>query len=154
MTDVSVVDTGAQRVSRRSVIDASPAELFDLVADPRRHGELDGSGTVHGIVSGPNRLTDGATFSVRMTKFGLPYRITSTVTGFEPDRLIEWRHPLGHRWRWQFVQSAPGRTEVTETFDYSGLGMRGRALEVGGFPRRNGAGITATLNALHARFRD
>lgn len=151
--DVSVVETGPQQVSRRSVIAAPAADLFALVADPHQHGELDGSGTVRDTVSGPQRLAEGAKFSVRMTQFRLPYKITSVVTAFEPDRLIEWRHPLGHRWRWTFAETTPGHTAVTETFDYNGLGLRGRLLEISRFPAKNGKGIEATLSALNARFR-
>lgn len=52
----------------------------------------------------------------------LPYRITSTVTALTPHELIEWRHPLGHRWRWKFEPLSPTSTRVTETFDYRDAG--------------------------------
>ncbi len=148
---VTEVDAGPQRVSRRVVVDASPAEVFALVADPRRHGELDGSGTVQDAVSAPDQLREGAKFSVRMKQYGVPYKITSTVTAFEPDRLIQWRHPLGHSWRWELAEATPGRTTVTETFDYAGA-KAARVLELTGFPGKNGTGITRTLEQLRARF--
>jgi Polyketide cyclase / dehydrase and lipid transport len=149
--NVTTVDSGAHLVCRRVTVSAEPATVFDLVADPRRHGELDGSGTVHDIVSGPDRLGLGDTFSVKMSLIGIPYRITSTVTGFEENALLEWQHPLGHRWRWEFAETAPGHTQVTETWDYRGS-RHIRFLEIAKYPRINGQGITRTLEGLRTRF--
>ena len=42
---VSTVDTGPRKVTRSVEVDRPAAELFAMVADPHRHGELDGSGT-------------------------------------------------------------------------------------------------------------
>lgn len=149
---VTTVDTGARRVSRRVIVHAPPAEIFALLADPHRHPELDGSGTVRDIpVVGPTRLSDGATFTVGMKQFGVPYKITSTVTAFDDDRLLEWQHPLGHRWRWELVETDPGTTQVTETFDYS-TARTPRLLELGRQPATNARGITKSLQALVARF--
>ncbi|MDR7275262.1 SRPBCC family protein [Catenuloplanes atrovinosus] len=149
---VIAVDTGERRVSRRAVVDAPAAELFSLVADPHRHAELDGSGTVRREhVEGPHRLARGDRFTVPMRQLGAPYKVTSVVTACEEDRLIEWRHPLGHRWRWEFAQRPDGRTEVTETFDYSTTGAPWM-MKLLGFPAQNAKGITATLEALVARY--
>jgi hypothetical protein len=43
---VTAVDTGHRKVSRAAEVHAPASELFDIVADPHSHGELDGSGTV------------------------------------------------------------------------------------------------------------
>lgn len=150
--NVTTVDTGPHRVSRRVLVNAPAAELFALVADPHRHQELDGSGTVRAAaVDGPHVLTAGARFTVGMRQSGVPYKITSVVTRCEPGRLLEWRHPLGHLWRWEFAETAPGRTEVTETYDYSTAGAPWVATLLG-FPKTNAKGITATLVALAARY--
>ncbi|MDT5092156.1 MAG: hypothetical protein QOH60_1519 [Mycobacterium sp.] len=90
-----------------------------------------------------------------MKMLGLPYRITSTVTEFTPDRLIEWRHPFGHRWRWEFEPISPTETRVTETFDYrdaGGLKNSIKYYEATGFARSNGKGIEATLQKLQDRY--
>jgi hypothetical protein len=150
---VTVVDAGPRKVSRAAEVHAPARELFGIVADPRRHGELDGSGTVHDTVSGPPRLSAGARFSVKMTWYGLPYRITSRVTEFTEDRVVEWQHPLGHRWRWELAPLGESVTRVTETFDYSRVGsVRARGLEVYGAPARNAKGIEATLRQLQERW--
>jgi hypothetical protein len=150
---VTVVDAGYRKVSRGVEVHARAAELFDLVADPHRHRELDGSGTVMDTVDGPRRLAKDARFSVNMKQYGMPYRITSRVTDFDDGHVVEWHHPLGHRWRWELTPSSDDSTWVTETFDYSQVGsVKARALELFGFPKKNAAGIEATLRALQARY--
>jgi hypothetical protein len=150
---VTAVDTGRRKVSRAAEVHAPAGEIFDIVADPHRHGELDGSGTVLDTVSGPSRLVQGARFSVQMKQYGVPYRITSRVTDFDDGHVVEWRLPLGHRWRWELAPSSGDSTLVTETFDYSQVGpLHARALELLGYPQRNGAGIEATLRKLQARY--
>lgn len=152
---VIVVDRGPRRVSRRVEVAAPASELFAMAADPRRHRELDGSGTVQANVKAPAQLAEGSKFSTNMKMFGLPYRITSTVTAFKPDELIEWRHPLGHRWRWEFQALSPTLTQVTETFDYHDAGTLKKKLkyyERMGFAKANASGIEATLAKLHDRY--
>lgn len=149
-SSVTAVDTGPDQVTRRTTVARPAAELFALLADPYQHHVIDGSGTVNDTTAGPERLSDGAKFSVKMKQFGVPYKITSRVTKFEPDRLIEWRHPMGHRWRWSFEPVGDGQsTVVTETFDFSGLGLRSKSLKVFGYDKKNGQGIENTLAHLH-----
>jgi Polyketide cyclase / dehydrase and lipid transport len=146
------VDAGPRRVARQVLVQASAAEIFALVANPHRHPELDGSGTVRPVpVSGPQLLSAGAQFTVGMKQYGAPYKITSTVTAFEADQLIEWQHPMGHRWRWELAEVGPRVTRVTETFDYT-TAKAPRILEFLGQPGKNAIGITKTLQALQARF--
>lgn len=152
---VTVVDRGPNQVSRSVEVNAPAAEVFALVADPRRHHELDGSGTVGATIDAPANITAGARFSTRMRMFGVPYRITSTVTELQPNRLVEWRHPFGHRWRWELDEVAPGRTTVTETFDFRDTGAVKDRLDYyrrTGFAKRNAAGIEETLRRLRDRF--
>jgi hypothetical protein len=152
---VSAVDAGSNQVSRSVEVHAPAADLFAIVADPRRHHELDGSGTVGDNIRAPQRLVAGARFTTKMTMFGVPYRITSTVTAMKPGELIEWRHPVGHHWRWEFAPLTPTVTRVTETFDYRDTGLlkdRLRYYERTGFAKRNAAGIEATLTKLRNRY--
>jgi hypothetical protein len=150
--EVTAVDAGPRAVARRVVVPARPGEIFGLVANPHRHPEIDGSGTLRpGAVTGPDQLSEGAQFTVGMKQYGVPYKITSTVTGFEVDRVIEWQHPMGHRWRWELTEVGPDSTQVIETFDY-GNAKSPKMLELMGLPAKNGKGITSTLNALALRF--
>lgn len=141
----------ARQVSESVVVAAEPAEIFALLADPGRHAELDGSGTVRGSVRGPKRLSQGATFGMRM-RIGLPYLIRNTVVEFEENRRIAWRHFNRHVWRYE-LEPVPGGTRVTETFDWS-TALAPAVLELAGAPRANARGISATLQRLQTRFAD
>lgn len=150
---VAIVDAGPRQVSRSVEVNAPAAELFAIVADPRRHHELDGSGTVGSNLSCPDKLVPGAKFTTSMRMYGVPYRITSTITAVRAAELFEWRHPVGHRWRWEFAVLAPSLTRVTETFDFRDAGTvknRIRYYQLTGFAKKNAKGIEATL----ARLRD
>lgn len=152
---VTVVDAGPRQVSRSVEVAAPAAELYAMAADPRRHHELDGSGTVRDNITVPAKQAVGSKFSTKMKMYGLPYRITSTVTALKPNELVEWRHPVGHRWRWEFESLAPNLTRVTETFDYRDAGAIKNALHyytLIGARKANAAGIESTLAKLHDRY--
>ncbi|MBS9534973.1 SRPBCC family protein [Mycobacterium sp. M1] len=150
---VVVVDAGPGKISRSVEVAAPAAELFAIAADPRRHHELDGSGTVRDNVKAPAELAVGSKFSTNMKMYGVPYRITSRVTALEPDRVVEWRHPEGHRWRWEFESLGPGLTRVTETFDYHDAGLLRRTFyELTGSIKANVKGIQASLTKLQDRY--
>ncbi len=135
-------------VSRVAVVHATPAVLFALLSDARRHPELDGSGTVRGPLGSVGKLYLGRKFTMRMHNV-VPYLVPSTVVDFDTDRLIAWRHAAGHVWRWQLAAGAPGTTVVTETFDPRPSPLRPLIARAGS---GNGAGIEATLRRLQERF--
>lgn len=137
------------QVSRTRFVPAPPQEIFDLLADPHQHALIDGSGTVQSAMSGPDRLSLGATFGMSM-KMGVPYRIKNTVEEFEEGRRIAWRHAGRHRWRYE-LEAVDGGTQVTETFDTSTVPAPIRPItKVLG--RKNGDSIDATLDRLAAHF--
>ena len=131
-------------------VDAPPAVVFAILAAPRQHARIDGSGSVGSVISGPDRLTrTGQRFAVRMKLFGVPYVISNRVVEFEEDRRIAWRHFTPNRWRYELVPTADGGTMVTETFDWTCAGPVTRAVvERTGFPERNRDAIGATLVRL------
>jgi uncharacterized protein YndB with AHSA1/START domain len=134
-------------VSAERVIHASPEKIFDLLARPRGHLEIDGSGTVKDVQDDtPERLELGAKFGMKM-KIGLPYPITNTVIEFEENRRIAWWHPAHNIWRYELTPQADGSTLVKETFDYS-QGRGGFLLGTIGFVKKNEKGIQATLARL------
>lgn len=101
--------------SRR--IPASAADIFDLLAAPRRHALIDGSGMVRGVQDRtPERLSAGARFGMQM-RWGVPYKILNEVVEFEEGRRIAWRHFGGHVWRYVLTPVDEHTTDVTEQFD-------------------------------------
>ncbi|RTL64835.1 MAG: dimethyladenosine transferase [Pseudonocardiaceae bacterium] len=140
-------------VTASAVVAAPPADVFALLADPHRHHEFDGSGSVRAAVTGPHRLGLGDRFSMSM-KIGLPYRVTNTVVEFEPDRRIAWCHFAKAVWRYELGpvgDDAGGGTRVTETFDYGGSPWA-RGMELVRFPQGNARSIRDTLGRLVAHF--
>lgn len=137
-------------VSESITVGAPIDTVFAILADPRQHPRIDGSGSVQAVVRGPQRLAQGAEFGIDMKLFGVPYKIRNWVVEFEEDRLIAWRHFGGPRWRYQLTP-IDGGTQVTESFDYSMCSAGRRwVVEAAGFPSRNRVGIRATLDKLKA----
>jgi hypothetical protein len=114
-------------VSVERVIAAPPSALFRIVADPTRHPDIDGSGSVVKPKAGaPSQLELGSRFGMSM-KVGVPYSMSNTVIEFEPDRRIAWKTTLsgflgrylgGRIWRYEF-EPVDGGTLVRESWDIS-----------------------------------
>ena len=126
MTDERDVET----VER--VIPAPPEKIYALLADPSRHRDIDGSGTVRAVkpVKGETsesseRLSLGSRFGMSM-KLGIPYSMVSEVIEFEDGRRIAWqtRPPIGgflaggRIWRYE-LEPVDGGTRVRESWDIS-----------------------------------
>lgn len=108
-------------------IPAPAAKIFDLLADPSRHTEIDGSGTVRDAAGGSERLRLGATFGMSM-KAGIGYSMQNTVIEFVENKRIAWqtRPPQkipailvgGRIWRYD-LEETEGGTTVRESWDIS-----------------------------------
>jgi hypothetical protein len=128
---------------------AAPADvIFDILADPSRHAEIDGSGTVRGAkLDDPERLKMGSKFGMKMKIF-VPYDMRSTVVEFEEGRQIAWAHFGKHRWRYELEPNDDG-TLVTETFDWS-TALSPQFIELSGYPKKHPANMEKTLERLEA----
>lgn len=115
----------------------APADqIFALLADPKQHVVIDGSGFLQGSDSDP--ITEvGQIFAVNMYREDLgPYRSLNTVTALEPGRRIGWAPDLdpecelaprvagiktgGHTYVYDLREN-DGVTDVTQTYDWSGV---------------------------------
>ena len=115
-------------VSVERVIAAPPEKIFELLANPSRHHDIDGSGTVREAKNAPERVALGDTFGMSM-KMGIPYSMVSTVIELEDNRRIAWqtRGPgkIGQRvggriWRYELEPIEGGAsTRVREIWDLS-----------------------------------
>lgn len=125
---------------------AAPAKaVFDILADPRKHSLIDGSGSVAALATGPDRLSLGAKFGMDMTRGP---DMQNTVVEFEENRLIAWRHKAPHRWRYELTELPEG-VRVTETWDASyHVAPAMFVIKLLGFPKRNQRGIEETLKQL------
>ena len=114
-------------VSVERVIPAPAAEIFALIADPHRHQDFDGSGTVRAAKNVPDTLTLGSTFGMNM-RIVAPYSMVSKVVEFEQDKRLAWQtlpaYPLAKRfaggriWRYE-LEPVDGGTLVRESWDIS-----------------------------------
>ncbi len=114
-------------VSVERVIPAPADTIFDLLADPARHCDIDGSGTVRQAKAGSERLALGSKFGMSM-KAGLSYSMVSEVIEFDENRCIAWQSKPpsslgaklggGRIWRYE-LEPVDGGTRVRETWDIS-----------------------------------
>ena len=112
-----IVDTGIPLFYKVKLeIKASAKVVFDLIADPKNHALIDGSGAVRGQLRAPSRLSLGASFGMKM-RIGIPYIINNHVIEFEENRAIAWHHLLGNIWRYELMQIDPNTTLVVESWD-------------------------------------
>jgi uncharacterized protein YndB with AHSA1/START domain len=146
-------------VSAERVIPAPPEKIFDLLADPARHRDIDGSGTVRDAKSGSERLALGSSFGMAM-KMGIPYSMTNEVIEFEENRRIAWqtKPPVswgaklggGRIWRYE-LEPVDGGTLVTETWDLSREKWTSKAVvkvTMGAATRRNMERTLARIEEL------
>src|ERR1700735_2554975 len=121
-------------VSRR--IEAAARPIFEILANPQRHMEFDGSDMLRGTVLGRPISDVGDTFTMKMHRLGDDYLMLNYVVEFEPDRRIFWEPaagdpsraedndpakvgiPAGYRWGYILAPDGEDATVVTEVFDY------------------------------------
>jgi uncharacterized protein YndB with AHSA1/START domain len=106
-------------------IPAPPEAIFAIISNPRRHHEIDGSGTVRDAKDVPDEIHLGSRFGMSM-KLGMPYSMVSEVVEYEPNRRIAWqtRPPSdwaarmggGRIWRYE-LEPRDGGTLVRESWD-------------------------------------
>lgn len=136
---------GQVAVSRR--IEAPAAVIFAILADPRRHTELDGSGMLRGAATEIPVTGTGDVFVLNMHYRPIgDYQMNNHVVEFEPDRRIGWEpapgrgHPAeavpdvrwGQRWGFELVPDGPDATVVTQRYDCSRVPEDHRAQMAGG----------------------
>jgi len=131
---MTVDDFQPVTVSRRI---AAPAHaIFAVLADPRRHVDLDGSRMLRGSVTSAAISGVGDVFVMKMYFPALgEYEMNNHVVEYELDRRIGWEpeagrgHPdasaeaarsrWGHRWSYELQPDGPDATIVTEIYDCS-----------------------------------
>jgi hypothetical protein len=130
-------------VSRR--ICAPAHDIFQVLADPVRHPDFDGSQMLRGAGSAAVISGVGDVFVMKMyfSRIG-DYEMNNHVVEYEPDRRIGWEpeagpgHPAtapgssesarwGHRWSYQRTPDGPAATVVTEIYDCSPVPEERRA---------------------------
>ena len=117
--------TTSQTVTR--TINAPAAEIFDLLSNPERHTEFDGSGFLRSAVK-PQRISavgDVLRMDMEGDHMGGDYQVDNHVTGFQPNTLIAWKtapagtEPPGWEWVYELKAAGSDQTEVSLTYDWA-----------------------------------
>jgi hypothetical protein len=127
----------SKRVEVSRHIEASAERIFEILADPQRHMDFDGSGMLRGAVLDRPISAVGDTFTMKMHRLGDDYLMLNHVVEFEPGRRILWEPapgdpsrtegndpskvgiPAGYRWGYILTPDGDDSTIVTEVFDYT-----------------------------------
>ena len=149
--------THDQRITVQRTIDAPTTAVFDVLSNPERHPELDGSGFVVSDEKTDRITATGQVFRMNMTgdHMGGDYQTDNTVTGFDPHHLIAWQtapadtEPPGWEWTWQLTAQGSDATDVTLTYDWSKVTDQ-RLLEKVAFPLVSRQQLEASLGNLAA----
>ncbi|HEY4557896.1 MAG TPA: SRPBCC family protein [Enteractinococcus sp.] len=114
-----------QRIVQASrTVNASAAEIFELIADPARQPEWDGNDNLAEAPAGQRITGSDQEFTMKLTN---GESRTNYVVEFEEGRRIAWNpaptgeQPRGHLFRWELSPIDEHTTEVTHTYDWSKL---------------------------------
>ena len=132
-----MADEEYQPVALSRRICAPAHDIFQVLANPVRHLEFDGSESLRGAGSTAVISGVGDVFVMKMYFPHLgDYEMNNHVVEYEQDRRIGWEpeagrgHPhaapdspeparWGHRWSYQLTPDGPDATVVTEIYDCS-----------------------------------
>jgi uncharacterized protein YndB with AHSA1/START domain len=126
---------------------AAPAtDIFDVLARPSLHPLIDGSDTVQGVLRGPERLSLGARFGMRM-HLVIPYVMWNRVIAFDEPREIAWTHPGRHVWRYRLIPVDERTTRVIESFEWDDAPLR-LLYELARLPEKHALDMALSLERL------
>jgi uncharacterized protein YndB with AHSA1/START domain len=128
-------------VSVSTTVEAPAEAVFAVLTDPTTHQAIDGTGWVRGSLDGEPLTATGQTFRMGMYHDNHPlknYEMTNRVEVFERPRAIAWQPGQspddrgnlmdsprlefgGWIWRYDLAPVGDDKTEVTLTYDWSGV---------------------------------
>jgi uncharacterized protein YndB with AHSA1/START domain len=125
-----------KQLAASRTIDAPAERIFAVLADPRQHVRIDGSGCLQGTESGP---VDGVgqVFVMDMFRDDMgPWHVANHVTEYQPGVALGWAPilapdcalakqlshitPGGQTYTYR-LRETDGGTEVTQVYDWSGV---------------------------------
>jgi len=146
-----------QKITVSRTIDASTSAVFDVLSNPERHAELDGSGFVISDEKSDRITATGQSFRMNMTgdHMGGDYQTDNLVTGYDENKLLAWKtapagaEPPGWEWLWELSADGADSTEVTLTYDWSAVTDR-ELLQKLSFPLVPESALEESLGRLAA----
>ncbi len=115
-----------ERVTVSTMIEAAPAGVFAVLADPSAHADIDGTGWVRESVDGGRITTAGQVFRMAMFHENHPdkdYEMANLVEVCDEPQAIGWKPGTespetgelsfgGWIWRYDLEATGPSRTTV------------------------------------------
>lgn len=122
-------------------INAPSAEIFEVLTNPERHAELDGSGFVKSDEKSNRIQGSGEVFTMNMEgeHMGGEYQTENHVVGYDQNKLLAWKtapagsEPPGWQWVWELQSEGSDSTRVRLTYDWDGVTDQALLKKVG-FP--------------------
>ncbi|WP_134764684.1 SRPBCC family protein [Nocardioides sp. 1609] len=116
-----------KRITVQRTIDAPTTAVFDVLSNPQRHADLDGSGFVISDDRSDRITGTGQKFRMNMSgdHMGGDYQTDNHVTGYDENKLLAWQtapagvEPPGWEWVWELEANGPDATDVTLVYDWS-----------------------------------
>ena len=121
-------------VSATRIIEASAESVFAVLADPAKHGSIDGTGWVCEALDTERLTAAGQVFRMAMYHPNHPdgnYQMSNRVQVYEPPSTISWEPGYdagdgtlafgGWIWRYDLTPVEPSRTSVTLLYDWSAV---------------------------------
>jgi len=145
-----------ERIEVDRVIHASPADIFQVIQDPKGHVAIDSSGMLMGATGEPATKV-GDTFVIHMDRQALNdyplgiYDVTVLITRFEENKEIAWtvigqlEPQIGHIYGYRMEPTDDG-TLVTSYYDWSEIDPVWRERDI--FPIISETALRATLGIL------
>ena len=118
-----------QQVSVSRVIAAPPEAIFDVLTDPARHSEIDGSGMVQSDdkTQRIQKVGDVFTMNMHAEHMGGDYQTDNHVVAYDPNKLVGWKtapagtEPKGWQWVYRLEDNGSGSTDVSLTYDWTAV---------------------------------
>jgi hypothetical protein len=148
--------TSSERIEVQRTIEADPAAIFKVVADPHGHVAIDGSGMLIDATGEPATKV-GDSFVIHMDREALndfplgKYDVTVEICTYEQDREIAWKilgqikPQIGHVYGYKLEPTDEG-TLVTSYYDWSDIAPEWRERNI--FPIIPESALRATLGIL------
>ena len=135
------MDMTDERVNATATVNAPVEVVFDVLADPSTHPAIDGTGWVRDSLGGDRLTRTGQIFRMAMYHDNHPdkyYEMANRVEVFDRPRAIAWQPGQGPDergnlfdsaqlefggwiWRYDLESVGAGQTQVTLTYDWSGV---------------------------------
>ncbi len=146
-----------KKITVQRTLDAPTEDVFEVLTNPERHPDLDGSGFVRSVDHADRIQSVGQVFTMNMSgdHMGGDYQTDNHVTAYSENKMVGWKtapagtEPPGWEWLWELAPEGPGHTLVSHTYDWSDV-TDAALLEKIDFPLVTQDDLEETLGRLAA----